>query len=401
MINCKCKVLDEKGKKKTIKMLVEDEIALKVYMKEQGYYLVDYKVIPEKRHNSFFTLSFSVKRKEVVLFLRQFSVMINSGVSVDDTLNTLRMQNFSKGFKEVLDNIYSDVLSGNLLSDAFRVHPEVFPNFFCNMVEIGELSGSLDTVLSSMADYYENEETIKSKARSSLAYPIVLEVLIIAVILFMIYFILPEFEGLFSEFEGEIPPISKTVFSIGAFLRNNMLIILGVIAFLVLFTILFFKTKPGKKVKSFLALHLPVIGKVNHAVITSRFSRTFAILLKSGMNITDCMNNLVNVIGNVIYKEKFIGAIEEIRRGKTIARSLTNAKVFNPILVRMIDVGEKSGNLEEVLNSTTVFFDNEVDSSINKAIALLEPITIIILGFIVAVVLLSIYIPMIELMNAI
>lgn len=401
MINCKCKVLDEKGKKKTVKMLVEDEIALKVYMNEQGYYLLDYKVIPEKRHNSFFTLTVSIKRKEVVLFLRQFSVMISSGVSIDDTLNTLRMQSFSKGFKEVLDNVYSDVVSGNLLSDAFRVHPEVFPNFFCNMVQIGELSGSLDTVLDSMADYYENEETIRSKARSSLAYPSILGLLIIAVILFMIYFILPQFENMFDEFDGEIPTISRIVFGVGTFLRENMLIILGVIVGLIILILVFFATKPGKKVKSYLALHLPVIGKVNHALITSRFSRTFGILLKSGMNIIDCMNNLVNVIGNVIYKEKFLGAIDEVKRGKTIAKSLANAKVFDPILVQMISVGEKSGNLEEVLNSTTVFFDNEVDSSINKAIALLEPITIIILGVIVAIVLLSIYIPIIELMNTI
>lgn len=401
MVNYKCVVYDENRKKKTIKILVEDEVQLKVLLKEQGYYLESYKEIPMKKHSDFFTLDPSVKRSEVVLFLRQFSVMLNSGITIDDTLNSLRLQDYSKGLKKVLDKIYSDVVSGKLLSEAFRAHPKIFPDFFCNMVEIGELSGTLETVFRSMADYYENDQKLKSKAKSSLAYPTVLLFMILAVMLFMIYFILPQFESMFGEFDGEIPTISRVVFSIGTFVRTNMMMILAVLAGIILITILFFQTKPGKKTKDWLKLHLPIIGKINNAVITARFARSFGILLQSGMNITDCMENLINILNNRIYTEKFKICIEDIKKGKTIAKSLENAKVFDPLLVQMVSVGEKSGNLEEVLTSTTVFFDDQVDTTINKAISLLEPITIILLGFIVATVLLSIYIPMIQLMDQI
>ena len=401
MVNYKCKVYDDKGKKKTVKMLAENESQLKVNLAQQGYYLETYKEIPIKKPNAFFTMTRSIKRSEVVVFLRQFSVMLNSGISIDDTLNALRLQNYSAGLKQVLDRIYTEVVSGNLLSKAFRERLDVFPEFFCNMIEIGELSGTLDSVFSSMADYYENDEKLKNKARSTLAYPMILVVLIVGVILFMTYFILPKFEDMFGEFEGDIPTISKIVFGIGTFIRTNMLYIVLVLASIVVILFIYFKTPAGRRTKDRLALKLPVIGKINNATITARFARAFSILLASGMNITNCMENLVNILQNTVYVKHFKEAMQEVIRGKTIAVSLKNAKVFNPLLVQMVSVGEKSGNLEEVLNSTTAFFDDQVDTTINKAIALLEPVTIILLGGVVAIVLLSIYVPMIELMDQI
>ena len=401
MLNYKCVVYDDKGKKKKIKMIAENEAQLKLNLKQQGYYLESYKEIALKKANKFFTMTATVKRSEVVVFFRQFSVMLNSGISIDDTLNALRLQNYSQGLKNVLDQVYTDVVSGNLLSVAFRQRLDIFPEFFCNMVEIGELSGTLEHVFSSMADYYENDEKLKSKAKSSLAYPIILVVLIVAVMLFMIYFILPKFEDMFSEFDGEIPAISKIVFGIGAFFRANMLYVVGAVLLVVLALFVFFKTPAGRRFKDYWALHLPIVGKINNAIITARFARSFAILLSSGMNITNCMENLINILQNSIYTHHFKDVMQEVKRGKTIANSLRNAKVFNPLLVQMVSVGEKSGNLEEVLQSTTAFFDDEVDTNINKAISLLEPITIVLLGGIIAIVLLSIYVPMIELMDQI
>lgn len=401
MVNYKCVVYDDRGKKKTMRILAENETQLKVIIAQQDYHLQSFKEIPIKKANKFLTMNASVKKSEVVIFLRQFSVMLNSGISVDDTLNALRLQNYSQGLRDILDQIYTEVISGNQLSKAFRTRVDVFPEFFCNMVEIGEMSGTLDHVFSSMADYYENSEKLRNKVNSSLAYPSVLMFLILAVVLFMTYFILPEFEDMFGEFDGEIPAISKLVFSIGAFLRENMIAIVITLAVIVLALVLFFLTKPGRRVKDYLSLHLPIIGKITDATITARFARAFCILLSSGMNITDCMNNLINILQNTIYVGHFKDAIQDVKRGKSIANSLKNTRIFNPLLVQMVSVGEKSGNLEEVLNSTTSFFDDQVDTRINKAISLLEPITIILLGGIVAVVLISIYVPMIQLMDQI
>ena len=401
MVNFKCVVYDDKGKTKRVKILAENETQLRVIIAQQDYHLKSFKEIPLKKANRFFTTTASIKKSEVVVFLRQFSVMLNSGISVDDTINALRLQNYSEGLKRVLDDVYTDVISGNLLSTAFRQRLDVFPEFFCNMVEIGEMSGTLDSICSSMDDYYENNEKLKNKIKSSLAYPIVLVTLIVAVVLFMTYFILPEFENMFAEFDGDIPAISKLVFAIGAFIRSNMVYILITLAVIIVGTIIFFMTKPGIRVKDYIALHFPVIGGINNATITARFARAFCILLASGMNITDCMNNLINILQNTIYTHHFKSVIKDVKKGKSIANSLRDTKIFNPLLVQMVAVGEKSGNLEEVLNSTTSFFDDQVDSRINRAISLLEPVTIILLGGIVTVVLLSIYVPMIQLMDQI
>lgn len=397
----KCEVINEKGKTKTRKINAIDEVDLKVQLKDSGMVLVKYKLIPEKKYSSFFTWSLSVKRAEVVIFLRQFAVMVVSSIPVDEALSALRLQNFTKGMKQKIAKVYSDVVSGVTLSEAFRFHKDIFPPFFCNMLQIGELSGSLDIVLDSIADYYENDEKIKKKAKTSMIYPIILIFMIFAITLFMSFFILPKFAEIFEEFGSEIPEITRIVLGIAAFVRNYIFIIIGGIVLIVLLFVIFFMTKKGKYVKDWLSIHIPIIGKINRAIITARFSRAFAILLKSGMNLTTCLENLINILGNRVYQKSFRKVIDNVKRGKTIANSMEEEKIFNKLLTQMIRIGEKSGNLEGVLDSTTGFFDTQVDTDINKAISLMEPIVIIILGVVVAVVLLSIYIPMIQLMNAI
>lgn len=397
----KCEIINEKGKKKTKTYNAVDDVDLKLQLKEKGEVLVKYKIVPEKKYSSFFTLSLSVKRAEVVTFLRQFAVMVTSGIPVDESLSALRMQNFSKGMIEKISKVYSDIVSGVTLSEAFRFHKDIFPEFFCNMLQIGELSGSLDIVLESIADYYENDEKTKKKAKTSMIYPIILVVMIFAITLFMSFIILPKFADMFEEFGGEIPKITQVVLAVASFVRNYIFVILGAIVLLVLIAIIFFKTKKGKLTKDWLSIHLPIIGRINRSVITARFSRAFTILLKSGMNLTTCLENLINILGNNIYQKHFKNVIDNVKRGKTIAKSMEDEKIFDKLLVQMIKIGEKSGNLEGVLESTTGFFDNQVDTDINKAISLMEPIIIVILGGVVAIVLLSIYVPMIQLMNTI
>ncbi len=397
----RCKVYNQLGKQIVTYKEATDETSLKANLKTDCLILINASVVKEKEPNVFFSVSSKIKRSEVIMFLRQFSVLISSSVSIADALSSLKSQRYSKPFMKVLMEIYRDVMSGKLLSEAFGVHPKVFPRFFVEMVAIGEVSGSLDNVLKQMADYYEKDNKIKGKAKAALTYPSILFVMINIVIIFMSFVILPQFENMFIEFGGTVPKFTTTILDIAYYIRTNLFyIIVGLLTFFSLLY-LYFQTKSGKYSKDKIALHLPFVGRINRAIITSRFTKAFVILLNSGMNISDCMENLKRVLTNQVFSKKFDYAITEVKRGKSIARSIENTDMFPSILIEMIKVGEKSGNLEEVLNSTSGFYDDEVERSISKATAALEPIMILFLGAVVVVVLLSVYIPMLDLMNQI
>ena len=398
----KCDVLDEIGNKKVLVKEAIDEISLKAFLKRDSYTLVKATIVKEKEPNVFFSVSSKVKISEVTLFLRQFAVMINASISIADALNALKSQKFSKAFLKVIMEVHHDVLSGKLLSVAFAKHKNVFPNFFIQMVAIGEVSGSLDTILTSMADYYENDQKVKKKAKAALVYPTIVLVMVFAIIIFLCFYILPKFETMFAEFDGEIPKITQVIFNISHFIRTNAFIIFLILGAIVLLCTIYFKFfKIGKYHFDYLKLHLPIIGKVNRAVITSRFTSAFIILLRSGMNITDCLENLTRILGNQVFAKKFEYCIDEVKRGKRIAKSIENTNIFPKMLTEMINVGEKTGNLEEVLSATSSYFTSQVEVSISKATATIEPVTILLLGGVVAIVLLAVYIPMISLMGSI
>lgn len=397
----KCKVVDSLNQKKNVIREAEDEVVLKANVKADGLFLVHYTLIKEKTQSTFFSVSSKVKREEVINFLRQFAVMVKAGIPINDCINTLRNQKYTATFKKVLQTVYFDIESGVLLSEAFRKHPRVFPQFFVNMVAIGEASGSLDKVLSSMADYYENDRKIKRKARSSMVYPMVLLVLTMVVALFINLFILPQFEETINELGGSIPTLTVVVMNISKFIQDNIAFIIIGVAVLGFALWLFFRTKKGKFVKDFLLFHMPVIGRVQRDLITARFAKAFIILLESGMTMVDCLDNLKKMLGNQVFENKFNYTIEEVKRGRRIAPSLAATKLFPDMLTEMINVGEYSGNIEEVLRSSGSYFDECVEASITRAIAALEPMMILILGVVVGVVILSVLIPMIELMNSI
>lgn len=397
----RCSVLNALGEKQSIVREAGDIVSLRAELKKDNYYPIKLTIIKEKKQNEFFSVSSRVKPDEVISFLRQFSVMVRAGIPIGDCINSLRMQKYSTPFRNVLQTVYFDIESGVLLSEAFAKHPKVFPRFFINMVAIGEASGSLDKVLVSMADYYENDRKIKKKAKSAMVYPTLLLVMVFVVLLFVTLFILPQFESTINELGGDMPQITKILMDISKFMQEYIFIILPFLFVVILVIFLLSKTKKGEYVKDYIMFHLPLIGKVQQNLITSRFSKAFVILLGSGMNMVDCLENLKKMLGNAVFSKKFSFTIEEVKRGRRIAPSLAATELFPKMLTEMIDVGEKSGNIEEVLTSTSSYFDECVESSISKAIAALEPIIIVILGMIVGVVILAVLLPIMSLMNSI
>lgn len=397
----KCTVLNTLGEKEVVYLEAVDDVVLKAELRQNKMHALKIKVVKEKKENEFLALSSKVKADEFTNFLRQFAVMVNAGIPISDCMNSLRSQRFSKPLRVVLQKIYYDIESGILLSEAFEKHPKVFPSFFVSMVAIGEASGSLDKVLLSMADYYENDRKIKKKAKSAMVYPTVLLVLVFAVLVFVMLFILPSFESTINELGGEVPTITRVMMSISHFIQNKIYIIIPVIVVVFIAIKLFFKTKKGKYIRDYLLFRLPIVGKVQRNLITSRFAKAFVILLGSGMNLIDCLENLKKMLGNEVFSRKFNFTIEEVKRGRRLAPSIEATKLFPSILTEMINVGEETGNIEDVLVATSSYFDELVESSISKAIASLEPVMIISIGGIVAIVILSVLVPIISLMGSI
>ena len=342
-----------------------------------------------------------VKFNEVIMFYRQFAVMLKAGISISDCLHNLEKQNFSKAFKKVIESIYLDVDSGVYLSEAFSRHPKAFPKFFVSMVSIGEVSGALDEIMTSMADYYENDRKIRKKVSSAMVYPTLLTVMIFFVTIFLFVFIVPQFESTITQFGGEVPKITIIIMNVSQFFQKYILFILLGFAIVLMVILAFLNTKEGHYIKDVIKINIPLISKIEKNLITSRFSKAFVILLGSGMNMIDILENLTKMLGNQVFERKFKYAINDIKSGKRIAASIEETKLFPKILTEMIKVGENSGNLEEVLKSTGSYFDDEVENSIAKVVATIEPIAIIVIGFVVTLVLLSVVIPMIAMMKAV
>ena len=397
----KCKVINSSGQRQTVIREATDELALKAQIRQDQIHMLSFTVVKEEKENEFFAVSSKVKFNEVILFLRQFSVMLKAGIPISDCLNNLHKQKFSVPFRNVLQAVYLDVESGVLLSGAFAKHPKVFPRFFVSMVGIGEVSGTLDKVMTNMADYYENDRKIKKKASSAMVYPTLLICMIFVVVLFLCLFVLPQFKTTISQLGGEVPEITLIVMGVSEFIQDYIFIIIPGLAILIFAIAMFFKTKKGRYVKDVLMFNLPIISQIEKNLITARFSRAFVILLGSGMNMIDILENLRKMLGNEVFTRKFDYTIEEVKRGRRIASSIEATRLFPQMLTEMINIGEKSGNIEEVLESTGSYFDEQVENSIAKAVATIEPIAIILLGAVVALVVLSVLIPMMSMMNAV
>jgi type IV pilus assembly protein PilC len=389
------------GKVVSDKKIAVDERDLKSILRNDNLFLMEAEEVVEKKKSVFFSVRSSVSKSAVTTFMRQLSVMISSGVSVEDAISTLKFQEASAPFRNILTNIHDDLLKGVFLSDAFAKYPKIFPAFFKNMIYIAELSGSLDMVLVKLADYYERDRKIKGKAKSAMVYPMFLLALIVVVFVFLMVFIIPQFEDMLGELGGEMPLITQIIIDASRFVTLNFPFILTGGLLLILFVFVFFKTKRGRLTKDYLKLKLPIIKNVTYYLITARFARGFGVLVASGMSIMDSIETIGKLMENKVFEKKFEYAVGEVKRGKRIARSIANLKFFPVMLTEMIAVGEKTGNLDNVLESTANFYDDKLEQSIEKATSALEPLLIIFAGGMVGIVILSIFLPIISLMGSI
>ena len=379
--------------------LAESESHLREQLAQQNLYLVKCKQVNASTPSSFWSVSGKVKTAELTTFCRQFSIMITSGISIVDSVAVLKQQSYSSYLKSVLEFVHEDINSGSLLSEAMKKHPNAFPDFFRNMVYVGEMSGSLDSVLSSIADYYESDNKIKKQVKSALSYPIMLVVMLFAVMILLVVFVIPTFMDALAEMDVTMPGIAIALYNISQFIIQNWQIIFLIVLVIVVGIIIFKSTDAGKMFFDMLKVKIPLIKKIQIALQASRFARCFSLLLASGMDVLEALEVVNVILGNRYVEKEFKLIVDDVRQGKSLTESLGEHKLFPDMLQQMVAVGEKTGQLDSVLGRCCSYFDEQVATTLTSVTGIIQPVILGCLGGVIGVVFYAVYSPMLEIMT--
>lgn len=343
-----------------------------------------------------------VSDKDIVVFTRQFSTMIDAGLPLVQALDILSSQVESKTLAKVLKQIKDDVEAGSTYADALKKHPRVFSELYANMVAAGEAGGILDTILNRLAAYIEKSMKLKKKVKGAMVYPIVVTTVAIGAIAIIMVFVVPVFSKMFSQLGGTLPLPTQIVIKISNFLGGlGGLIVFGLIVGGVIALIQFRKTEKGKHTTDKILLKLPIFGVLINKVAVAKFTRTLGTLVSSGVPILDGLEITAKTSGNKVVEYAIMEVRKQVTGGKTLAEPLSKAQVFPPMVTHMISVGESTGALDSMLSKIADFYDDEVDAAVNNLTAMLEPMLMVFLGGSVGFIVVAMYLPIFKLITLI
>lgn len=343
-------------------------------------------------------IEFSFGKKKVTprdlsVFCRQFASILKAGVNVINALEMLSEQTENEKMKEAIKKLQSGVEKGSTLSDTMRLERDVFPDLLISMTAAGEASGSLEISIERMAIQFEKEAKLKALVKKAMMYPIVLFVVAIGVMVLMLVYVIPQFEDMFEQIGSELPIYTKVIISISEFIQNRWYILAAIVLAVILSYKMYCKTESGRRKTDAIKLKLPIFGTIAKKTACARFSRTLATLLKSGMPLMDALDIVANTMENVVFKEALLKAKNGVALGFDLSGQLKATKIFPAMVIHMVSIGEETGNMEEMLNNVANYYDEEVETSTGQITALMEPVIIVIMALIVAVLVLAIYGP--------
>jgi type IV pilus assembly protein PilC len=341
-----------------------------------------------------------VTSKDIVIFTRQFSTMIDAGLPLVQGLTILAEQMENKTFRLILKEITKDVEGGSTLAEALKKHPKVFDSLFVNLVAAGEVGGILDTIMRRLADYIEKSEALKKRIKGAMTYPAVVVAIAILVISVILIFVIPVFEEMFSSFGAALPGPTQLVVNMSRFMKGNIhWVIVAFIALIFAFK-KYRNSKGGRKTTDTIALKLPVFGDLLKKTAIARFSRTLGTMIQSGVPILDSLEIVAKTSGNVVLEEIIFDVRSSIAEGQTIADPLSETDIFPGMVIQMISVGEATGALDTMLNKIADFYDDEVDSAVDALTSMLEPLLMLFLGGSIGGLVISMYLPIFQMAAA-
>lgn len=378
----------------------EDQGAAISLLREKNFFVVEIKPVRSLSLDFSKLLGFKIKVKDLAVFCRQFATMSEAGIPLLQCLNILAQQTENKQLRKILQEVVTDVEKGKSLSEAFRSHREHFPEIFLNMLVAGEISGTLDVALGRLATHFERENELREKIKSAMTYPLVVAGMAFLAVIALLVLVVPIFVDIFTQMGATLPLPTRILIAVSNLLSKFWyLIVFGLVA-------LFFglkklaATERGKKFVDNLVLRLPVFGPLVKKAVVARFARTLATLLRSGIPLIQSLETVEAVTGNTIAAQEIAAARANIREGERMAPIFLQSKIFPPMAVHMLAVGEESGAVDDLLDRAAMFYEQEVEAMIGRLSSLVEPFLIAGVGLMVAFIALSIYLPLFSMAGA-
>jgi type IV pilus assembly protein PilC len=373
----------------------ENEDILRKRLTENNFTVVEIKQIKstQKRVGGFG----GIKKTDLSVMCRQFSTMIDAGVTLVRCISVLSEQATNPKLKAILNDIQTEVEGGNTLSRSLEKYPNIFDRLFVGLVNAGEIGGALEESLQRLSQFLEKDVELRRKVKSAMTYPIIIMTFATMVVIGLMTFVLPKFMGLFKDLGiKELPGPTAVLQNCSNFMLAKWY---WMIIFVVIFFVsirLFTRTKVGRRVFDRMKLKVPVFGKLNHKIALARFSRTLSTLLSSGVGILQAMETVAGAVSNDIISDAILEARARIREGDKIGEPLARSKLFPPMVVQMITIGEESGALDPMLSKVADFYEDEVDAALASLTSAIEPVLIVSLGFVVGFIVIALFLPLVE-----
>ena len=377
----------------------DNEHAAGKLLVEQGYAPES---IREEDKNSFIAkLTNKVSGKDRIVFTRQFATLIGAGLPLSDSLRTLVEQTQSKPMKAVVEDILANVEAGKSLSEALKLHPDVFNTVYLSLVAAGEMSGTLDTSLERLANQDEKDEAMLSSIRGAMIYPAILFVVIIAVLVFMMVQVVPQVVDLYDSMDETLPSITQVLVSIMGFLMSTGGALLVVLVIAIALLNQYRKTTAGKRVFALVKLNVPIFKGLFQRLYMTRFARTMEMLLGTGVAMLDAMKISAKATANAAVEGILLKAADKVKAGKPLSESLKDKDYILPLVPQMASIGEESGKIDEMLGRAATVYENELDEKIKNISTLIEPVLMVIMAALIGVVLMGTLMPIYSLVSSI
>ncbi|MEN6520640.1 MAG: type II secretion system F family protein [Armatimonadota bacterium] len=379
----------------------ESEGLLRRRLTEQGFTVVDIKETKGGKKKNAGGGFGRIKLNDLSVFCRQFSTMIDAGVSMVRCLSVLAEQTVNPKLKRIINDLQMEVEAGQQLSNAMSKYPNVFSNLFIGLIRAGEVGGVLEESLQRLSQFLEGDMELRRKVKSAMTYPVIVMIVAIGIVIGLVTFILPKFMSLFDDLGvKEFPAPTRMLMSFSNFLTSKWYIMIICLTVFVIAFRLFVKSKAGRRIYDRFKLKAPVFGKLNHKIVLARFSRTLGTLLASGVPILQALETVAGTVSNEIVSDAILEARARIREGDRIGDPLQRSKLFPPMVVQMISIGEESGALDPMLHKVAEFYEAEVDAALDSLTATIEPVMIVFLGGAVGFIVISIFLPLIAVIQS-
>ena len=389
-----------KGAIKKGEMEAPNEAAIRIHLRQQN--IVPTKVVSRGKE---FKISLPFKKKvnqrAIAIFTRQLATMIDAGLPLVQSLEILSSQQEGKLFKNIIREIREDVEGGSTFAGALKKHPATFNDLYTNLVVAGEEGGILDTILTRLANYIEKSEALKKKVKSALIYPATIVGVALIVVAILMIFVIPVFETLFKSAGQNLPLPTLIVMTLSKLIKKYVVILIPALILLFYMARKYYQTQNGRAVIDRLVLKLPVFGPLLRKIAVARFSRTLGTLVSSGVPILDGLTIVSRTSGNKTIETAILSARASIREGETIAEPLNRSKIFPPMVIQMISVGESTGALDNMLSKIAEFYEEEVDIAVANLTSLLEPFLMVFLGVVIGGVVIAMYLPIFQMASAV